>query len=245
MNADTTDQQSQSIELFVSSGLHLTSPSKRLNEIQNAIDSLDVIFIEAVDHEPPSVEIRLLNWIAFPLGLLAIRIYLVLLSAIGRLTGFSDRELIERISETYDANVIPVEKHYQRHLAEDRLFWGIGHWGVTLIAFAGTPGWMAGTSAQFEALANLLIATIPSYSALVIISVLLVQIALWYLFAGLIMSAFFIAGTLQSRNEIMVSSMEEYVDRYSPENGCLVIGGRHRTDIEELIEGSELVTLSE
>ena len=236
---------SDSANLYISSGLHLTKVKSRFDSVTKEADSLDVLFVEGVYFDANSIKGPILDWLAFPFGLLAMRLYIFLLSSIGSLTGRTDQNLIYKLSSHYNAEIVEVDENIHHLIAEGRYAWAVGHWAMAFICFAGLSNWMEVTAPYFQRLVTALGSAVPDLLGWIVLSALTLQIFSWFLLGGAILFLLFAAGTLTTRNRTIISNIEEYIKSNPITDGCLIIGRSHETEIVRLVRKSELIEFTD
>jgi hypothetical protein len=231
--------------LYISGGFHITNPNSRIEDLPADPESIDVVFKEDVTDNPPSKRVILWNWLVCPLICLFFKIYLFFLSVAARV-GITDSEIVDTL-ESNGAQVVQTDQNYHRILASSRLLWGVSHWAMSVMVFPGLGVW-------FEFLTRILSNPVnfvlwifpPALDTFLIALVLVVGLFSWYLIAGAIMGVFFITGTMESRNFVIMSEIENHVREHSEQStGCLVVGGAHVSHLKELVRESDFVVLGE
>lgn len=233
------------VKLYISSGWHLTNPESRYRSMVGKTDHLDAIFVEGVYFDASSNSEAALNWIAFLIALVSMRIYLFLLGKIAPVIGRTDQNLIDRLEEEYNAEIVEVDENVHKLLTEGRILWGSGHWTIAWVAFAAIPTWMNYATPKFEAVVTYSVSVFPNLTSPIFLAVLVLEILVLILFAGAGILGLFIAGTMSSRNSRMVSSIEEFASDNPGAVGCLIVGSKHTEGIESLIDRSDFIELAD
>lgn len=156
--------------------------------------------------------------------------------------GWTDAGVVDEL-EDLGAKVVKTDRNYHRILGSERRYWSIGHWAFVVMAFFGITAWLQFTTPHISIFVTPLIGSLSgSVQAIAVVGVLGLELLVWYLAAGITMTAFFIAGTTETRNFAMMRQIENYVDE-NPESsiGCLIVGGAHAPHLRELIQDSDQV----
>lgn len=228
----------EEFELYLSDGFHITSSSARFEDFPVDPDTIDVAFEESVVSNPPGKFTRIFNWLLIPLFMLVLLLYLKLLNLASKL-GLTDKGVIEEL-ESRGADVVVTDENYHRLLASERVYWGLGHWGLVLISFFGLLQWI-----EFvEPASAILYSLFSSFGSGLLLAyfVLGLFVVIWFLLAGLMGVLFFVVGTTQTRNYVILNRMEEYAKSHpNAKRGCLVIGGAHTKHLKKIVGDSELI----
>lgn len=224
------------LEICLSDGFHLTRSSKRFERLPVDPESIDVVFTENARHNPPPKSAILKNWIAVPFLLLPLYMYLYLLNLAGSL-GLTDKGVVDMM-EQHGAEVITTDRNFHRLISSQRIGWGIGHWAIILVAFMGSIQWIENTRPISFLIFTGASGTIPSRFDVLLAYFVLAGVGLiWFLIAGCFIAFLFIVGTIESRNHKMVNDIEQIAcENQGYCRGCLVIGGKHASHIEQLIK---------
>lgn len=102
------------LRLYVSAGLHVSDPSDRLNDVEAALDTVEVVFVESVASDPPGWGITFRNAIAAPLLLVAIYTWITVLRIWTRVTGLGDGALADRLVNRHRAEKRFVDENFHR-----------------------------------------------------------------------------------------------------------------------------------
>jgi len=191
------------MKLFISSGTHLfTDTESRIDEIDEKLEELDVVFAEAREGNIPITE-RIQNWLWNPLILTALASWLISLSALGKVIT-SDQEIIEQL-EDREIDSVSVDKPVHQIFTEQRRTWGAANWSMIVLP---------------------VILVVKSSNSVVIMFsvVLLIVSAIGLLFA-------FLAGSNSERNIHMVLKIREFAKEDEIDQACLIVGEYHKSDI--------------
>lgn len=185
------------------------------------------------------------NWVATFLICLVLKLYLICLDVASRLE-LTDAGVVDTLQNT-GAEVVQTDRNYHRMLASGRWYWGVLHWAFVVMVFFGVRAWIQSITPNVSILVMPVIEFLPArLQAYAVWGVLVLEILVWFLFAGALMGGFFIQGTIEARNYAIINQIEDYV-RSTPNGsiGCLVIGGMHVPHLKGLIEESDVVELGE
>jgi hypothetical protein len=205
------------LRLYISAGLHVSNPGDRLNEIEAAVDTVEVVFVESVVSDPPDWGTTLRNTMAAPLLLVAIYTWVTALRLWTRATGLGDGVLADRLVNRHGAEKRFVDKHFNRIIAETRILWFCGHYLTILVAIFTLP-------------------TALSYSSPLLFIVMLLAALLGAMFS------FYVAGTFSTRDSLIAEDVRAYDGDASV--GCLIVGSRHEPGVRARLEetpGIELI----
>lgn len=206
---------------------------------------VDVVFEENATHDSPSRIEIILNWLTVPLVCVVLSLYL---RGIGFATdqGWTDADVVDEL-ESHGAEIVKADRNFHRILGSERRYWSIGHWAFVVMAFFGTTAWIQFTTPWLSQVFNPLIELLPErLQAVTAIGVLGSELIVWYIAVGTIMTAFFVAGTTETRNYAMMRQIENYVDA-NPDSyvGCLIVGGAHAPHLKELIRDSDRIEIGQ
>lgn len=204
------------LRLYVSAGLHVSDPSDRLHDVEAAVDTVEVVFVESVASDPPGWGITFRNAIAAPLLLVAIYTWITALRIWTRVTGFGDGVLADQLVDRHGAEKRFVDEHFNRIIDETRTLWLCGHYLLVIISILALPA-------------------IFSYSSPTLL--------LPTLFAALsgAMFSFYVAGTFSTRDSLIAEDVRAYDGDASV--GCLIVGSRHGPGVRERLEGTPGIEL--
>lgn len=239
------EDQDQQFTLYLSGGLHLTNTNNRIEGLPVDPDSVDIVFEENVTHNPPSQAAIITNWVVTPLICLFLTLYLNSLNVASRLE-LTDAGVVDTLQNA-GAEVVQTDRNFHRMLASERWYWGGGHWAFVVISLFGLRAWIRSITPKVLVLVTPVIELFPAgLQAKAVIGVLILELLVWFLFAGAIMGGFFIVGTTEARNYAIMNRIEGRVGTTSDSSiGCLVVGGAHIPHLKELIEESDAVELGE
>jgi sensor histidine kinase YesM len=196
------------MKLLISSGTHLfTDTESRIDEIDEKLEELDMVFAEAREGNIPITE-RIQNWLWNPLILTALASWLVSLSALSRVVT-SDQEIIEQL-EDREIDSVSVDKPVHQIFTEQKRTWGAANWSMIVLP--------------------VILVVKSSNSVVIMFSVVLLIIsAIGLLFA-------FLAGSNSERNIHMVLKIREFAKEDGLDQACLIVGNHHKSGIVDLCE---------
>lgn len=180
--------------------------SNREDTINSAVPNLDAVFTEGREADI-SPRVKIRNWLFCPLLLVAVVGYRTFLQVVGKFLG-SDIDVAERLADDHNVPLHKVDKPFHNIISEERNLLGLANW--ILIVFP----------------VILYLESSPARS-----------LAKWLLIAiGIALMAVFVAGTMQVRNYHILTKMNRISQENSVESACLITGGEHEDDLQELAE---------
>lgn len=208
-------------ELHISSGNHITLPSRRKDSDADDFDRLDVIFVEAPLAKRPGKFGHLANLVMVPL--LVAALYLMLLGQkLFQIAGLHDSHLVYDLAEEYDADIVEVDMDLFDVIGEYRLLWMLVHHGIVMLAIFALPKFV--TTFQWVSIPVL----VPSV----------------FVAAAVLIFGAFAAGTMAARDMRMAYDVEEYSEENSVEDALLVIGALHRAGVKKRLQDSTQVQIA-
>lgn len=231
--------------LYLSDGWHITSSTDRMENVPVDPSRVDVVFEENATHNPPSQKEIISNWLALPFVNLVLKLYLCGLGFASK-RGWTDSGVVDAF-ENAGAEIVKTDRNLHRMLASQRRYWFISHWAFVLMAIFGIRAWVEFVTPYVSMLVDPLIGILPeTIQGIVIYSVFGLELMVWFLFAGVLMTGFLITGTTEARNHAMINQIEDYVTM-NPDStiGCLVVGGAHAPHLRELAKDSDKIQLGE
>lgn len=223
--------------LYISGGTHVEwDPQERLDKIHSELGpNVDVVFNEAPRSNTPSPREQYKNIVGLPLMIAVFAVYFASLNLAAKM-GRSDQTIVTELSQS--ADIAPVDRNYHYLLAQDRLMWSLGHYGILFMILFGFSNWFE----QFNQLVDSVMT--PLGINLVPVVTILTGLLIWFGAGGLLIGLFFITGTMTTRNDRIIKDIESYVE-HNPEveDGCLIVGGNHVEELQRLADRSEVITL--
>jgi hypothetical protein len=208
------------MKVYISGGNHITNPSERIEEVEEALDEIDVVFAESPFSDDVDITTKLKNWLGVPLLLLPMYTWTGILSRAEGLTQHTDADVITRISDTHSAEVVRIDVNPHIVINEEFDVWLISHWCTALLALFSV---YTIYSLQYDSL--------------------ILSVATMFTFAGIGLFAGYLAGTNRGRNISMASDIQQYAEIHPDENACVVVGGKHSKGISNHLKDSNSVEI--
>lgn len=209
------------MDLFVSSGSHYgTNVGGRIQEINENTEKIDVVFIERSDDEigiRNQILLTLYAPLSFGFTVILLKTFRVL---IGRYS--SDTEIVGKLEEKYDPDIIHVDIPHSVLMYKNRRAWALTNWFAILYPLILSFYY----SDQ--------ISVLPTVNNGVI---------LFWVFIPLLVLITYLSSTLPFRDSYMVDNMEKNAVDY--DEGCLITGARHSPGVVRRVKESKQISLVE
>lgn len=204
----------QELELLPLGGLHIEDTSDRFELTKEEFNTVDVVFAESVVGDE-SLATRIASWLRAPLIVPGVHLILKGMGLIERLRGKGDGELIRKLVEEYDADVVVIDKSLHSSIRSSPYFWPLSNYALLffILILYGEVG-----SLYFF-----------------LISILLINLSVFILY---------MAATLYGRDSKMALDIEQFAHNHSG-NACAVIGKSHEKGlIDRLIDSHSVRIVS-
>lgn len=202
------------MDLYISSGYHITRPQKRINAIEDQFENVDVVFVEAPLSDNPKYSSILLNLVSAPLLMPVMYSWIVILYLSDKIFSSNDGVVIDHFEDTHQSEVVQTDINMNRLVAKNRRLWIIGHACIMLICVLAVPRYMS--EMQFD-------------------SVLFALVTLLAL-AGAAIFVHMLAAVDPVRNRTMADDILQRAKESPDDQAVLVVGGDHKEAVVNLLQ---------
>lgn len=209
------------MELYISSGYHITRPRKRISAIEDQVDSVDFVFAEAPLSDNPALKSIFLNFVFAPLLMLTMYIWVSILYISNKVLSTDDGMVIEHIENNYRAKLIKTDINMNRIIEKNRILWLISHGLLVIISLLAVPEFIS-----WVHLDSVFIASITSLAL-----------------AGLAIFVIVLAVIDPVRNRTMADDILKYAKESPDAQAVLVVGNHHKKPIEDALQGESEVSI--
>ena len=209
------------MDLYISSGYHITRPQKRVDAIEERFENVDVVFAEAPLADNPPLRSILLNFVAAPLLMSVMYSWVSILYISNRVFSSSDAEVIDYLNQVHNSEYVQTDINMNRLIGKRRILWFISHFCLVLVSALAVPGFIS--EAQTE-------------------STLLALVTLLTL-AGVAVFLTLLAAVDQVRNQTIANDILQYAKENPNSQAVLVVGGDHKNPIVDFLNKKSEVTV--
>lgn len=196
------------MKLFISPGIHVgTNVERRIEEIEEGLGSVDVIFVES-QHSHTSFKTKALNVVAAPLLLLTIYLVFSLFKFASKILS-ADVNIAQDLSERYDANIHYVDYSIHKIIKGSRSSLFIANYfAIFLILILLRTG-------SFSSEVDLFVASLLATAVVSLVGA-------------------FLAGTNLTRENHIIAELHRLANEHEYEHVCLTCGSDHGNRLHEI-----------
>src|SRR6056297_2315822 len=97
------------MDLYVSSGYHITRPQKRIDAIEEQFENVDVVFTEAPLSDNPALRSILLNFAVAPLLMSVMYLWAAILYISNRVFSTDDGKVIDYLQDFHNSKSVQTD----------------------------------------------------------------------------------------------------------------------------------------